>query len=246
MRWRARIMERFRPRARPSPPAPAQVIADLRIDPGSPPIEAIHQFAQTRKARVVGLVGVERDSGVSLIAQALAMRCVMAGKRALLVDATGAPLETGPREPLRRDAHGFDRLKLRPLRDDLLAMRDIARLRALLQVEYGHYDVVVVDAPAVREAAASALPATIVGGACDALFMVCLTGAVTRTLLEEASATLRGAQAPLAGLVLNRREQPTLGAEIAREARRLRRRAPRLSARIQAWASASNLLDVHA
>ena len=246
MRLRARFLERLR-RRRPIPaPADAPCAPDLQIDPASPPIEAIHQFAQARQARVIGLVGVERDCGVSLIAQALAMRCVMAGKRALLVDATGAPIETGPCEPLRRDARGFDRLKLRPLREDLLAMRDIARLRETLRQAYGDYDMVVVDAPAVREAAASALPATIIGGACDALFIVCLTGAVTRTLLEDATATLRSAQAPLAGLVLNRREQPTLGAEIAREARRFRRRAPRLSARIETWASASNILDVHA
>jgi Mrp family chromosome partitioning ATPase len=217
------------------------------LDPASAPVEAVHQFAQARRARIIGVAGVERDSGASLVAEALARRCVAGRLSTLLIDATGAQLgaESLASAP-SPDAAGFDRLALRPTGEELLPMRDIARLRHMLQQALGAYDAIVVDLPAARDAGASALPATIIGKSCDALFLVCLTGAVTRLLLEEAVGALRAVDALLAGLIVNRREQPTLGAEIAREARRLKRRAPKLAARIERWALASDMLDVHA
>jgi Mrp family chromosome partitioning ATPase len=217
------------------------------LDPASAPVEAVHQFAQARRARIIGVAGVERDSGASLVAEALARRCVAGRLSTLLIDATGEQaVSDSPAPTPRRDAAGFDRLALKPSGEELLPMRDIARLRHMLQQDLGSYDAVILDLPAARETGASALPATIIGKSCDAVFLVCLTGAVTRLLLEEAVAGLRAVDAPLAGLIVNRREQPTLGAEIAREARRLKKRAPKLAARIERWAQASDILDVHA
>jgi Mrp family chromosome partitioning ATPase len=219
--------------------------ARVTLDPASAPVEAIHQFAQARRARIIGLAGVERDSGASLVARALAARCVNGRRSALLIDAASQdPLPNDDRP--ERDPLGYDVLRLRPEGAELLPMRDIERLRHIFQQDHAAYDVIIVDMPAVRYVAGSALPATIIANACDALFLVCLTGAVTRLLLEETVGALRAVQAPLTGLVVNRREQPTLGAEIAREARRLRKRAPKLSARIENWALSSELLDVHA
>lgn len=226
--------------------ASGETRARARLDPASAPVEAVHQFAQARSARIIGIAGVERDSGASLVAQALACSCVAGRLQTLLVDATGAQEDADAETEPRPDARGFDRLALRPSGEELLPMRDIARLRHILQQDLRAYDVIVVDLPSVRKGGASAMPTTILGKSCDALFLVCLTGAVTRLLLEEAVGALRAVDAPLAGLIVNRREQPTLGAEIAREARRLKRRAPRLAARIERWALASHILDVHA
>jgi len=226
---------------------PLEARARAQLDPASAPVESVHQFAQARGARIIGITGVERDSGASLVAQALACRCVAGRLATLLLDATGAhDPDAGDGPDPRRDAAGFDRLALRPCAEELLPMRDIARLRHMLQQDLRAYDVIIVDLPAVRDSGASAMPATILGKSCDALFLVCLTGAVTRLLLEESVAALRAVDAPMAGLIVNRREQPTLGAEIAREARRLKHRAPKLAARIERWALANEILDVHA
>lgn len=237
----------------------------ISFDPASQSIEAIHQFANSQSARIIGLIGVDHDSGVTSTGEALATRYARGRKRALLVDASGLASslasslascpESASAQPsgdqivassLVADAKGFSRVSLRPSAEELLPMRDIARLKKILRDDFPSFDVIIIDTPPAHDVNGHALPATIIANACDTVLLVCVTANITRTLLEEACVNLRAVNAPLAGVIVNRREQPTLGAEIAREARRFQKYFPSASAKIERRALASIILNVHA
>lgn len=227
--------------------------AKIAFDPASQPIEAIHQFANAKSARIIGIVGVDHDSGVSAAAEALANRYARGRKLALLIDASGLT-STSPNSneadiivsaPVS-DPLGYSRVSLRPCRDELLPMRDIERLKKILQEDFRNFDIIIIDIPPAHDANGHALPATIVANACDIVLLLCVTANVTRSLIEEACGNLSAVNAPLSGVIVNRREQPTLGAEIAREARRLKRYFPRASAKLERFALTAALLNIHA
>lgn len=225
----------------------------IAFDPASQAIEAIHQFANAKSARIIGIIGVDHDSGVSAAAAALANRYARGRKRALLIDASGlasASQKSSDKHiiasALIADPLGYSRVSLRPCTDELLPMRDIERIKKILNDNFKNFDVVIIDTPPAHDVNGHALPATIVANACDIVLLLCVTANVTRSLIEEACAKLRAVNAPLSGVIINRREQPTLGAEIAREARRFKRYFPKSSAKLERSALASVFLNVHA
>ena len=190
---------------------------------------------------------------MSAAAEALANRYARGRKLALLIDASGLT-STSPNSneadiivsaPVS-DPLGYSRVSLRPCRDELLPMRDIERLKKILQEDFRNFDIIIIDIPPAHDANGHALPATIVANACDIVLLLCVTANVTRSLIEEACGNLRAVNAPLSGVIVNRREQPTLGAEIAREARRLKRYFPRASAKLERFALTAALLNIHA
>jgi Mrp family chromosome partitioning ATPase len=227
--------------------------ARIAFDPATPAIEAIHQFANVKSARIIGLVGVDHDSGVSAAAAALANRYARGRKKALLIDANGlasASEKSNDQQivasALIADPLGYSRISLRPSTDELLPLRDIERLKRILREEFENFEIIIIDTPPAHDVNGHALPATIVANACDIVLLICATANVTRTLIEEACANLRAVNAPLSGVIVNRREQPTLGAEIAREARRFKRYIPKTSAKLERAALESVFLKIHA
>lgn len=225
----------------PTPPPVA-----VALDHSSPPLESIYQQIVGQSARIVGVTGVEHDNGVSTIARAIAQRACSGGIRALLVDASFTSPAEVPAEAPRISDDGYHTVNLRPTGADVLLMRDLGRLRKTFADWLSDFDMVIVDMVPPLPDPKYPLPATVVARACDAALVVCLTGKVTQSDLKLALTALREASAPLLGLIVNHREQPTLGAEIAREAERLRKLAPRRVARVQARVSESKFLNVHA
>ena len=190
---------------------------------------------------------------MSAAAEALANRYARGRKLALLIDASGLTSTSQNSNEADiiisapvSDPLGYSRISLRPCRDELLPMRDIERLKKILQDDFRNFDIIIIDIPPAHDANGHALPATIVANACDIVLLLCVTANVTRSLIEEACGNLRAVNAPLSGVIVNRREQPTLGAEIAREARRLKRYFPRASAKLERFALTAALLNIHA
>ena len=225
---------------------PVQVATNVDLDHSSPAMESVFQQVVGQGARIIGLTGVDHDSGVSTISRALARRGCAGGQRVLLVDASFTSCGDERAAPPSATSEGFHKVDLRPTADVAMPMRDLARLRRTLHDWLKSYDMIVVDMAPPLPDPKYPLPATVVAKACDATLLVCLTGRVTQGDLEAAAGALRNAGAPLAGVIVNHREQPTLAAEMAREADRLRRLAPRVVTRLQARVSASKFLNVHA
>lgn len=242
----ARLIARGWARVQRKSIRPVQVAAPVEINPSAPGMESIFQQVVGQGARIIGLTGVDHDSGVSTIARALARRGCAGGQRVLLVDASFVSCSEQTVAPPGVTAEGFHKVDLRPTADVALPMRDLSRLRRTLHDWLKSYDMIIVDMAPPLPDPKYTLPATVVSKACDATLLVCLTGRVTQGDLELASGALRNAGAPLAGVIVNHREQPTLGAEMAREAERLRRFAPGVVARLQKQVGESKFLNVHA
>jgi len=215
------------------------------LDPSSQAIEAVYQATAGEGARVVAVIGVEADSGATCVARALARRCVLAGARTLLIDMGGLSLAQGVAEPeggLRKES--FDTVVLRPTGDDVYEYRSAERLRAVFDESYGAYQSIVVDCAPVIEREGDAVPGRLSARGVDAVLMVCLGGRVTRETVERAKELVAGAS--LRGVIVNGRDQPTVGAEIAREAMRLSRLLPGLAKSVARRALKSKFLNVHA
>ncbi|MDB5572537.1 MAG: putative ATPase [Hyphomicrobiales bacterium] len=250
-----RIPFRLR-RRRADDTAAASAWPTAELDPAAPPVEAVHQHLTARRARIVGVVGVDHDSGVSTLVHALAARCAQGGQRTLVIDCGGracASDQSGPNvlgggaaRAAEPHAGGYDTLLLRPPSHEMLRVRSVSWLRHLMVSELSEYQMIFIDMLPAREDPEYALPATIVGNACDLVLLMCLAAQATKADLEEALTSLRTVGAPLGGVVINRREQPTLGFEIAREAKRIAWIAPRLANRLATKAQNSRFLDVHA
>ena len=73
-------------------------------------------------------------------------------------------------------------------------------------------------------------PASLTARSADAVVLVCLGGKSTKESIDAAKAALGPAN--IVGVVVNGRDQPTVGAELAREARRATRLFPKLSRRL--------------
>ncbi len=250
------LWQKVRRRPRPLARLPAATDSPTILDPAAPPVEAVHQHVTARRARIVGIVGVDHDSGVSTLVNALAARCAQGGQRTLVIDCGGRACDFDQRGPdllggsaiaaTKRHPGGYDTLLLRPPSHEMLRVRSVSWLRNLMVGELGGYQMIFVDMLPARENPEYALPATIVGNACDIVLMMCLAASATKADLQEAVSSLRTVGAPLGAVIVNRREQPTLGFEIAREARRFVKIAPKFSRKLETKALNSKFLDVHA
>lgn len=207
-----------------------------------------------RGMRVVGVTSPQAKSGVSSVCRRLCEVMAKSGGRTLLVDLSGSTEEStgvaawrpgtgGAGQSIRTDAAGYDRLVAAFDQETRYLFNSIDRLRRVFAEDLAHYDAIVLDMPSLPATGTSRLNGAPAAAACDGVLMVCLSGDVSREQLNAAVDALANVEAKLLGMVLNDMTNPTLGAELAREARRVRRYLPRLSGWLERKALASALLN---
>lgn len=217
-------------------------------------IERIALATFQRGHRSVGVTSPQSGSGVSSVASGVARVAALSGSRTLLIDLTHTveehtyrsawlPGQGGAGQAITRHADGYDRLVARFDQSTRLLFNNVERMRQTLNEDLAPYASIVVDAPAVPTVDTIHINGAAALAACDAAVLVCMSGKVSRADLEAATNALTNAQVNCLGLVLNDMHNPTLGAELAREARRLRRFLPRLSRWLERRALASALLN---
>ncbi|GGF76050.1 hypothetical protein GCM10007301_40060 [Azorhizobium oxalatiphilum] len=217
-------------------------------------VETVFLATFGQGARVVGVTGVLSDSGVSTMAGALAERSQRQSRTLLvgLADPTAAvPAQAttwGPEDPdladhVITDARGFDRLTAAPTPEMSFAFRNASAIRNMLDGLLRTYDAIVLDLAPVEPRERVAIPVTAIASACESVIIVCLAGRVTKGSLNRAATALRQANAPLQGIVVNDRFNPTPGEEIADEAERFSNVAPGLVERIINAVRNSRLLN---
>ena len=185
--------------------------------------------------RVFAVAGVDAQSGVSTLCEGLASFAARSGQRTVLLDmsrpigsaADGWRLDCEPGSLMRRDPAGFDRLAVAGEMDGR-SVTDITRLRRGID-QLGAFDSIVVDIAPLREIGTRAVDGPAAAAACGRIHVVALAGQIDRAAFASAMSLLEASRIELAGLILNDRFNPTLAAELAREAGRLRIVAPRLS-----------------
>ncbi|WP_029006633.1 hypothetical protein [Azorhizobium doebereinerae] len=217
-------------------------------------VETVFLATFGQGARVVGVTGVLSDSGVSTMAGALAERSQRQSRTLLvgLADPTAAvpaqattwtPEDADLSDFILPDPRGFDRLMAAPMPEMSFAFRNAVAIRNMLDRLLRTYDAIVLDLAPVEPRERVAVPVTAVASACESVIIVCLAGRVTRGALNRAAASLRQANAPLQGIVVNDRFNPTPGEEMADEAERFAPIAPGLVDRFIAAVRNSKLLN---
>jgi Mrp family chromosome partitioning ATPase len=175
-------------------------------------------FAEQKTARVIGITGNRPGVGVSLLSRELAHAYASNGMPVILVDATGATVET------TRSAEGrnapFDLLgnasteqtgplylhlasSELPLPSDRLAIKEAFERVA------AHDAAVVVDLPPVySERIQDAQVLSHVGPACQLVFFVCMSGVITKAELGDSISLCKINRVPVGGVIVNDWKQP--------------------------------------
>lgn len=199
--------------------------------------------------RIIALAGIDAQSGVSTLCGELAAFSARSGRRTALLDvarpvaraAQGWRLDTAPDDATTRDDAGFDRIAV-ACAEDGQSLSDIGRLRGGID-QLGAYDTLVVDIAPLREIGTRAVDGPAAAAACGRIYLVPLAGQIDRAALASTVSLLDASKIELAGLILNDRFNPSLAAEMAREAQRLRIISPRLSRWLARKAYSSRFLS---
>jgi Mrp family chromosome partitioning ATPase len=204
--------------------------------------------------RVVGVTSPDHKSGVSALAFSLAMTIALSGTSTLIVDLTAGPDDDakdiiwrpglgGAGQAIMRRADGIDVLRARFDGNTRFLFNNVEQLRRAFDDDLKQYQAIVIDLPPVCAGEATHISGVAAAAACDGVILVCVGGRIRREALTMGTVSLQSAGAKICGTVVNDVECPTLGAEFAREARRLRRFSPRISSWLERKALASNFLN---
>ena len=117
-----------------------------------------------------------------------------------------------------------------PCKASLLQLREPGTIEEMIECWKKDYDSILFDTSAINSANWSNLPAQRAAAASDGTLLVILSGHTTEAMLATAAKKLTNAGAIIVGCVLNDRDNPQLNYELIREADRIQRRFPRLSA----------------
>jgi Mrp family chromosome partitioning ATPase len=232
-----------------------QIVLRLRIanviDGWTHEVERIALASLGRGIRTIGITSPGRQAGVSTLAADLAEVTALSGDLTASVlpnarDIIWRPGEGGAGQAITRDPRGFDVLTAKFDVSTRFLFNNVDRLKQSLSEELARYKAVIVDIPALCVAEAEHINGAAAAAACDGVLLVCVSGRITRAELIKGAAALTSAKANVLGTVLNDVACPTLGAEIAREARRLEQYAPRFAKWVSGKALNSPFLNAAA
>jgi len=220
----------------------------------TPMVERIVFATFKRGKRIVAVTSPKPAAGVTSLCEQMARITALNGTRTLLVDMTRRAEDAAPislwqpcqgnaGQSVVQDPLGFDRLTARFSANDRFIFSNADHLRRSFADDLAGYDAIVVDTRPVPSTESVFINGAAAAAACDAAILLCMSGKVSRAELTECQDALANAQVNVLGVVLNEMQNPTLGAELAREARRLQRLVPPLSRWLQRKALASSFLN---
>lgn len=228
-------------------------------------LESIYARTLGQGMRSLAICAANSGEGVTSLAEALAQRVRVSGRRVLLVEMNlyqpslavhfgierQAWLPEGGKQELASTAlpviHERDGLAILPAsldRDAHMRLRDPAVLTYSLQGWLEHYDHVLFDTSPLNATNQNNIPAEQICAACEGCLMIVLAGKTSETSVRQGVRRLRAANARLVGAVLNDWLNPSLATELRRETWRLQRFAPRLGAWLRDRINTLALLNV--
>lgn len=169
-------------------------------------------FTESRPARVIGITGISRGVGTSLIAQGLAQIYSEFDRRILFVNASTANLsETVPAtvenvpDLAALSTNGNGKYYDVDLSDPRIVLPQNAEFfRYTFELALNHFHAIVVDLANAAGPTGRPTPGFLaVGPSCNALFLVCMTGRTTRSEVQQCLASCRISGANVEGILLN-------------------------------------------
>jgi Mrp family chromosome partitioning ATPase len=218
----------------------------LPPDPADAEIESLWLAVSGTAARSLAILAARAGEGTTTLAEALTRRAAVGGRRTLYVDlsgahAAGAGLGLAPDAILPGAQDGVGVLA-NPSEASAHAWRDPARLAAQAASWLEAWDLLILDCAPLLADVSSGVPPLSVATAAEATILVVLSGRTPASDVRDVQQRLERARARLIGTVLNDRDNPSLLAELEREAGRLDRVAPGVSRRIRGALRRSSLL----
>lgn len=235
---------------------PGVAAVGLRYDASCPRIERVFLAALGADTRVLAVAGHAAEPGRAALARALAERCALAGHRTLLLDLSGAHGGPGAKAgwtpgdgraaiSIERDDTGYDRLVAAGSPMAAMRLRSLEGLKRLLEEELALYRTIVVDAGDIAGQPTSLVPAATSVQACDGIVVVTAPNRVARHDFEHALEALGPARKRVIGLVIDDSRNPTVGAQMLEQARRLTSRLPRIGRFLERRIERARLLWVN-
>jgi hypothetical protein len=205
-------------------------------------------------AQVVALSSPSAGEGVSTIAEQLAKRSTEIGKKTLLLLFSNKPEKPGvipwkigenSNKSLKRNEQGYYFLHVKAIDSDILKWADPITISNFFKVLKRNFDRIIVDLPPISTREALEVSPVPIAAETDCLMLITLSGHLTAISAKELVTTLEQADVKIAGVLLNDRDYPTIGMELARQADKLKNFAPALMANLAMKARQSEFLNVH-
>lgn len=182
----------------------------LRLDPASARrMSKVIATAQSRSAKIIGVTGPRSGIGVSVMSRQLAGALASFGVRTMLVDLSTVTVDTAERHAPEASLLSFAVEKAPSLSFvDIPAGADrklsAQGVRASLSQAVQDGYTVVVDLPPVMHPSGQPTPSTVaVGPLCDIVFLVSLSGQVSRAELSGCVEASKIIGLKLGGMILN-------------------------------------------
>ncbi|MEZ5843429.1 MAG: hypothetical protein R3D27_06790 [Hyphomicrobiaceae bacterium] len=146
-------------------------------------------------------------------------------------------------EPPAEDTARCEHLVANPAGRARAQFNNVEEMRKLLHVELAAYQAIVIDLPPVLDESDDHINPLAAMAAADGSFLLCMAGRIDRSSLARTMTLVKQSGVELLGIVVNDAENPSLGAELAREARRIERILPRFSRWLQRKALAAGFIN---
>lgn len=227
-------------------------------------LESIYARTLGQGMRSLAICAARSGEGVTSLAEALAQRVRVSGRRVLLVEMNlyqpslaghfgverqawlpqgGKLAVASSAMPVIHEKEGLGILPASLDREAHMRLRDPAVLTHSLQGWLEQYDHVLFDTSPLTATNQYNIPAEQICAACEGCLLIVLAGRTSETSVRQAARRLQAVNARLVGAVLNDYLNPCLAAELRRETWRLQRLAPRLGAWLRERINASALLN---
>jgi len=181
-------------------------------------VTKILAFSEEKGVRIVGVIGDRPGVGVSLLCRQLALSYSRSGANALIVDAsrvdkTVAPSVEAANKPLdllgmaTAIETGLAQIDLAEHSDSLPASRD--ELRVIFDQAAASGVSIIVDLPAIHDGTEyDTRIAGLVGGACQLVYLVSLSGLIKRADLRSCVERCKFNHIPIGGIIVNDWKEP--------------------------------------
>lgn len=222
-------------------------------------LDAVYRATVGADLRTVAVAAPAAGQGASTLALALASRAAGASRSTLLVELTtrgsavterfGTPRAGWDQRPESAAAAivslgpDLSALPSPSLGRPAPLLREAAALRLLREDWLARFQLVILDLPPVLSANPHDIDAITAASVADGVIVSVLARVTTEAELIKATEQLRRADVPVLGAVVNDRDNPTLGDEIAREMGRIESLAPVLISRLADWVRSRQALQ---
>jgi Mrp family chromosome partitioning ATPase len=169
-------------------------------------------LTDSRVTRVVGITGIRRGVGASLVAHGLAQRYSEFDRRILLVSASAANLSDSVAPTVENvpdlctlSVQGEDDYFRVDLADPRIALPpNVEFVRYMFELAIKQFHAIVVDLPSAADAAGHPTPAFLsIAPACNFLLLVCPTGRTSRSEVQQYLTSCKISGANVEGILLN-------------------------------------------